>query len=76
MDEAESSKPKFVSIKDYYLYELAAVYGISIYLMQNRIKEHEEKIKIKKGRTPYSPEQVELIFKLVRLPNNVKVFRA
>ncbi len=66
------AKKRSVAIKSYKLVELAEIYEVSCYFMRLRLIKHKKAIGKREGHF-YSADQVEQIFKLVRLPSNIDI---
>lgn len=70
----ESTSIRKVTVQDYNLKELAAIYNTSKYKMRNKLKKVMDQLGEKEGYE-YKTEQVKLIFVLVPLPSNVLVIQ-
>ena len=75
MSQNRGPEIKKVIIQDYNLKELAAIYNLSKYLLRNKMKSYEDQIGKRTGYE-YSPAQVELIFRLVKLPSHIQIVKA
>jgi len=67
-----NSKQRNVIVKSYKLKELADFYQVSNYLMRKLIAKHKRAIGKREGYY-YRPDQVVLIFDLIKPPSNVKI---
>jgi hypothetical protein len=66
------TKQRTIAIKSYKLVELAEIYEVSCYFMRRRLLKCKKAIGKREGHF-YNADQVEQIFKLVRLPSNINI---
>lgn len=74
--ENDNNKIRTYTIGYYNLKELAGIYDVSRYSLRELMKPHKNQIGEPKHGYDYDPEQVELIFGLIKLPYDVRIIRS
>lgn len=72
MDKDRNVRRKRICVKSYKLRDLAKIYDVSLYIMRRLITRVQFTIGKREGHY-YSAEQVEQIFKLIKLPSNIEI---
>ena len=70
--DGENKKRKSIVIQAYTLKELSVIYSMTKYLMRKALQKYKKQIGKRNGYY-YETRQVELIFKLIRLPSNIEL---
>lgn len=71
----DSTRIRKVSVMSYNLKELAAIYNVSKYIMRKKMKRYKARIGKPDGYF-YDVKQVDLIFRLIKLPSNIQLIKA
>jgi hypothetical protein len=72
--EASGSVRRRYAIQRYSLKDLVRIYNTTYYSMRKKLSEIRKEIGQQKGYF-YEAEQVEAIFKLIRLPSDIEIIK-